>query len=48
MAGWGKRWDVARKLRVQYPGKVRIECPNAIYATNRVERSQALFGDDDG
>src|SRR2546427_30592 len=20
MAGWGKRWGVARKLRVQYPG----------------------------
>src|SRR5436853_6707756 len=39
MAGWGKGWGVARKLRVQYPG--------AIYQLmNRGDRREPIFKDD--
>src|SRR5216117_2272504 len=39
MAGWGKGWGVARKLRVQYPGAI-------YHLMNRGDRREPIFKDD--
>src|SRR6058998_3160383 len=39
MAGWGKGWGVARKLRVQYPGAI-------YHVLNRGDRREPIFKDD--
>src|SRR6058998_3148664 len=39
MAGWGKGWGVARKLRVQYPGAI-------YHVMNRGDRREPIFKDD--
>src|SRR5213594_4363548 len=39
MAGWGKGWGVARKLRVKYPGAI-------YHVMNRGDRREPIFKDD--
>src|SRR5213596_2431041 len=39
MAGWGKRWGVALKLRMQYPGAI-------YHLMNRGDRRESIFKDD--
>ena len=39
MAGWGKRWSVARKLRAEYPGVV-------YHVRNRGDWREPIFKDE--